>query len=96
MQNGLQLLRHVLMKKTVLHFIRTQKINYIEITPMTRQCRQKGASEMYILPIRKAALGSGWSAPLTGRFTPGKVPVPIIGRLGEPLDGTENLAPTRI
>jgi len=74
MQNVFHLLLHVLMKKTVLHCIRTQEINDIEITPMARQCRQKGAGEMYLLTIRKVALGSGWSAPLTG---PGKTRYPL-------------------
>ena len=80
MQNVFQLLRHVLMN--MLHCIRTQKINDILITPMTRQCRQKGAGEMYLLPIRKPALGGGWSTPLSGRFTPRKDPVLIIGEVG--------------
>ena len=82
MQNGFYLLRHVLMKKTVLRCIRTQKTNVIEFTPMTRQCREKGTGAMYLLHIRKPTLGDGWPAPLSGRFTPGKDPVPFIGEVG--------------
>ena len=42
----------------------------------------------------------GWSAPRPGRFTPGKVPVPIVQEAGwapGPVwTGAENLAPTGI
>jgi hypothetical protein len=78
MQNGFHLLRHVLTKKSVLHCIGTQKIDGTEITPMTRQRKHKAAGGMYLLPIRKPAPGGGWSASLSGRFTPGKDPLRII------------------
>ena len=45
-------------------------------------------------------MGSGWSTPRPGRFTPGKDPVPIVYEAGwapGPVStGAENLAPTGI
>jgi hypothetical protein len=42
-------------------------------------------------------MGGGWSAPRSGRFTPGKGPVPIVQEaewsLGPVWNGAENLAP---
>ena len=44
--------------------------------------------------------GGGWSAPRTGRFTPGKDPVPIVQEAGwaagSVWTGAENLSPTGI
>ena len=52
------------------------------------------------LPSTLALDGGGWSAPLPGRFTPGKDPVPIVQEAGwapRPVwTGAENLAPTGI
>ena len=52
------------------------------------------------LPLTSALDGGGWSTPRPGRFTPGKVPVPIVQESGlspGPLwTGAENLALTGI
>ena len=52
------------------------------------------------LSLTSALDEGGWSAPLPGRFTPGKDPVPIVQEAGwapGPVwTGAENLAPTGI
>ena len=52
------------------------------------------------LPSTSALDGGGWSTSRSGRFTPGKDPVPIVQEAGwapGPIwTGVQNLAPTRI
>jgi hypothetical protein len=44
---------------------------------MTCLCRHRGEVEVHLQTIRNPAQGDGWSAPRSGRLTPGKDPVPI-------------------
>ena len=52
------------------------------------------------LPSTSALDGGGWSTPSSGRFTPGKDPVPIVQEAGQApglvWTGAENLGPTGI
>jgi hypothetical protein len=62
----------------------------------------KAQRESGVIAILLASVldGGGWSSPRSGRFTPGKDPVPIVQEVGwasEPVwTGAENLAPHRV
>jgi hypothetical protein len=50
------------------------------------------------LSLTSSLDGGEWSTPRSGRFTPGKIPVPIVGGWapGTVWTSAENFAPTRI
>ena len=52
----------------------------VKVTPCTAQSVGGGIAQ----PIRNPALEGGWSAPCSGRFSPGKDSVPICKRLSGP------------
>ena len=64
--------------------------------PMQPQRGGGGIDPTHSQPRRQK--GCGWSAPSSGRFTPGKHPAPIVQEAGwasgPAWTGTENLAPT--
>jgi hypothetical protein len=51
--------------------------------PMKYLFRHRREAEVYLQPIRNPALeGGGWSAPRSGRFSPGEDPVPSVQENG--------------
>ena len=69
--------------------------------PMTCLCRHRGEGEIQLQPICNPALKRDeWPAPRSGRFAPGKDPVPNVQEVwwavGVCLDGVEILVPTGI